>query len=88
MKLIDISGATVGAIPAKTYNGSSQKPAPTVTYDDETLKSGTDYSVSYKNNLYAGTATVTITGKGKLSLWARQPQSPFPAPRARSIISG
>lgn len=64
-KLIDISGATVSAIPAKTYNGSSQKPAPTVTYDDVTLKSGTDYSVSYKNNLYAGTATVTITGKGK-----------------------
>ena len=65
VKLIDISGATVSAIPAKTYNGSSQKPAPTVTYADETLKSGTDYSVSYKNNLYAGTATVTITGKGK-----------------------
>ena len=30
-----------------------------------TLKSGTDYTLSYKNNTAAGTATVTITGKGK-----------------------
>ena len=29
-----------------------------------TLKSGTDYTVSYKNNINAGTATVTITGIG------------------------
>ena len=29
-----------------------------------TLKSGTDYTISYKNNINAGTATVTVTGKG------------------------
>ncbi|MBR2654499.1 MAG: fibronectin type III domain-containing protein, partial [Lachnospiraceae bacterium] len=65
-KLIDISGAEVSTIPARTYNGSSQKPVPTVKYGSATLKSGTDYSLSYKNNLNAGTeAAITITGKGK-----------------------
>ena len=29
-----------------------------------TLKQGTDYTLTYKNNKKAGTATVTITGKG------------------------
>ena len=31
------------------------------------LKSGTDYTVSYKNNINAGKAEVTITGKGSYS---------------------
>lgn len=29
-----------------------------------TLKEGTDYSLSYKNNVYPGTADITVTGKG------------------------
>ena len=39
---------------------------PVVTIKDGTkvLKSGTDYTVSYTNNLSVGKATVTITGKG------------------------
>ncbi len=44
-----------------TYNGSARKPSVTVTCSGATLKSGTDYTVSYKNNTNAGTATVTIT---------------------------
>jgi hypothetical protein len=47
-----------------TYDGSAKKPAVTITNGTTTLKADTDYTVSYKNNKNAGTATVTITGKG------------------------
>ena len=62
-----ISKATTGALAAKTYTGSALKPAPTVKFGGKTLKSGTDYTVSYKNNTNAGTATVTIAGKGNFT---------------------
>ncbi|MCD7893162.1 MAG: MBG domain-containing protein [Erysipelotrichaceae bacterium] len=48
-----------------TYTGSSIKP--TITVKDASgnkLVSGTDFSVSYKNNISVGTATVTIKGIG------------------------
>ncbi len=47
-----------------TYDGTAKKPTVTVKNGSTTLKSGTDYTVAYKNNTNAGTATVTITGKG------------------------
>ncbi len=47
-----------------TYTGSAKKPSVTVKYDGANLKKGTDYTVSYSNNTNAGTASVTITGKG------------------------
>lgn len=43
-----------------TYTGAERKP--TVTIDG--LTSGTDFTVSYSNNVKAGTATVTIRGNG------------------------
>lgn len=54
-------------VPSVTYNGKAQKPAVTVKYNNYTFKNGTDYTLSYKNNTKIGTATVTVTGKGKLS---------------------
>ena len=48
----------------QVYNGKALKPAITVKYGNKTLKKGTDYTVSYKNNKAIGTATVTVTGKG------------------------
>ncbi|WP_028509111.1 fibronectin type III domain-containing protein [Ruminococcus sp. NK3A76] len=48
-----------------TYTGKACKPAAKVTYGSKTLKEGTDYTLSYKNNTNTGTATVTATGKGK-----------------------
>ena len=62
-----ISGATVSSIGNQTYTGSAITPAITVKDGTKTLVNGTDYSVSYSNNVNAGTATVTITGKGKYS---------------------
>lgn len=47
-----------------TYNGKTKKPAVTVKVNGNTLKEGTDYTVTYKNNKNIGTATVTIKGKG------------------------
>ena len=49
------------------YTGKALKPAVTVTLGDVTLSAGTDYTVSYKNNINAGKATVTVTGKGAYS---------------------
>ena len=60
----DLGDATIAALAKQTYTGKALKPAPTVTFDMATLTAGTDYKVSYKNNTNAGTATVTVTGKG------------------------
>lgn len=46
------------------YTGAARKPSITVKNGTRTLKSGTDYTVSYSNNIKAGTATAKITGKG------------------------
>ena len=62
-----IAKATIAAIAAQTYTGSQLKPKPTVKDGTKTLKSGTDYTVAYKNNVSKGTATVTIKGKGNYS---------------------
>ena len=58
-----LSGATVSKISDKSYTGNYIKPKVKVTYQGKTLKQDTDYTVEYKDNLYVGTATVTITGK-------------------------
>ena len=39
-------------------------PAAKVSYNGETLRNGTDYTVSYKNNKKCGTASLIIKGKG------------------------
>lgn len=47
-----------------TYTGSEIKPTVTVKDGNTTLSVNTDYTVSYSDNINAGIATVTITGKG------------------------
>jgi hypothetical protein len=49
------------------YNGSEQKPSVIVKLGDKTLVKDTDYAVSYKDNIVAGEAVVTITGIGNYS---------------------
>ena len=51
------------ALPGR-YNGKSQKPAVTVKHGGKKLASGTDYSVTYSDNVHAGTASVKVAGKG------------------------
>ena len=50
-----------------TYDGAEKKPKITVKNGKKQLTANTDYTVSYKNNINAGTASVTITGKGSYS---------------------
>ncbi len=67
VKPVDISKATVTGVADKTYTGKAISQTPTVKLKvngtNVTLKNGTDYTLSYKNNVNMGTATVTITGK-------------------------
>ena len=60
---VNISKCAV-TVKDQTYTGKALKPALTVKYGKAKLVKGTDYTVSYKNNKGAGTATVTLTGKG------------------------
>ncbi len=62
---VDLSSVTVSSIANQTYTGKAIKPSLTVKYGSNTLSSGTDYTASYSSNTNAGTATVTLTGKGK-----------------------
>ena len=62
-----LTAPTISSVSDKTYTGSAIKPAPTVKDESKTLKLNTDYTLSYKNNVNAGTATVTVTFKGNYS---------------------
>ena len=60
----DIIDAIVYPIPDKVYNGLAQTFSPTVTFNDTNLVEGSDYTVSFTNNLNVGTASLTLTGIG------------------------
>lgn len=62
---VSISGAMVSLSPdSDTYDGKAKTPAVTVKIGASPLVNGTDYTVAYSNNTNAGTASVTVTGKG------------------------
>lgn len=60
-----ISSAQI-TLPAATYTytGTAFTPAITVTLQGKTLTNGTDYVVSYFDNINAGTAQIQVTGCG------------------------
>lgn len=63
----DISpGLTITGINDKgyAYTGSEIKPTITVKNGTTTLRLGTDYTLTYSNNINPGTGKITITGKG------------------------
>ena len=86
---IDLSAAVVTAS-NQTYNGSAKTPSPTVTLNGNVIPS-TGYDVSYSNNTNAGTATITITGKGDYTGTAygtftiNKAAPTYTAPTARSL---
>ncbi len=66
--IIDISTAEITGINASyTYTGSGIRPVPVVTVKGKVLTKDKDYTVTYKNVLDAGTATVTVTGMNNYS---------------------
>ena len=62
-----LTASMVRDIAAQTYTGSPIVPGLTVKDGETALSKDTDYTVKYQNNLNAGTATVTLTGKGNYS---------------------
>lgn len=62
-----VKHGNIAAIPDQTFTGSAIEPEITVTDGENTLTLGTDYTVSYSDNINAGTATAKITGKGNYS---------------------
>ncbi len=65
---VDIASATITLSgSAFVYNGKAFEPAIVVKQGEQTLTENTDYTVSYQNNVHAGTARVTITGSGNYS---------------------
>ena len=70
MRQASIESAVITGVSDKTYSGLPQTQDPTVKIGGNTLKkgtltNGTDFTLSYSNNVNAGTATVTVTGTGK-----------------------
>lgn len=72
---LDAEDIVLKQVSGFTYDGTKQKPSVTVQryvkpdsygtgMDKGDLTEGTDYAVTYKDNVNAGTATVTITGIG------------------------
>lgn len=63
----EISGCTFAPIADVTYNTKAHTPEVTVAISGRTLEADKDYTVSHASNINAGTATVTVTGKGNFT---------------------
>ncbi|MDO4807621.1 MAG: BspA family leucine-rich repeat surface protein [Coriobacteriales bacterium] len=59
-----IASASVSGLASQTYTGKAYTPKPTVKVGSVALALNTDYTLSYKDNTNAGTATVTVKGTG------------------------
>ena len=82
-----ISKATVTNIVKKTYTGDALTQKPVVKLNGKTLKSGTDYKLSYKNNKKVGKATMTITGTGKYTGALNKTFSIVPKPTTMTSLA-
>ncbi len=60
----DLSGAAVTGIRSMQYTGDAVTQNPVVKLGGKTLAAGTDYYVTYNNNVEIGTATLTVRGRG------------------------
>jgi len=59
-----ITSASIAAVKVQSYAGKAVTPKLTVKVGKRTLKAGTDYKVTYKNNGNRGIATATVIGIG------------------------
>ena len=80
----DITKSAISGISTKTYTGKNITQSVKVKYNGKTLKSGTDYTVSYRNNINAGTASVVITGKGS---YTGTKTASFQIARAKAVLT-
>ncbi|MDO4308131.1 MAG: Ig-like domain-containing protein [Eubacteriales bacterium] len=66
-KKTGMSECKIAAISSQVYTGKAIQPAVTVTYGKTTLTRDKDYTLTYSGNINAGTAKVTVKGKGDYS---------------------
>lgn len=52
------------AVTAYSYDGKAKTPSVSVVLNGKTLTAGTDYTVTYKNNINIGTASAIVAGTG------------------------
>ena len=64
LKRTSLKKATISKLSNMSYAGKALTPEPTVKLGGKTLTKDADYKLRYANNVNAGTATVTIIGKG------------------------
>lgn len=64
IKPIDLSDSTVTGVKNATYTGKEITQEPVVSVGSAVLTKGEDYDEVYSDNVNAGTATLTIIGKG------------------------
>lgn len=67
IKAPSVANATVTSIADQSYTGYAITPALTIYLNNILLREGTDYRLTYSNNINMGIATVTITGIGAYS---------------------
>ncbi|MCR5145583.1 MAG: fibronectin type III domain-containing protein [Lachnospiraceae bacterium] len=63
----NINSCTVTQLINNTYVASALNPPVTIVYNNEELESGKDYTATYSNNTFPGTATVEIVGTGNFT---------------------
>ena len=64
---INLADAVTEPIPSQIYTGKAITPIPVLYYEGKELVFTVDFSLSYKNNVEVGEATVTMHGKGKFN---------------------
>ena len=64
---VDISVAEVEVSGTYVYTGKDVVPLVTVRCNGQQLRAGVDYGLTFQNNVYAGEASVTVTGRNLYS---------------------
>jgi hypothetical protein len=64
---INLADAVTEPLPTQIYTGKAITPIPVMYYEGEELVFAVDFSVTYKNNVEVGEATVIMHGKGRFS---------------------
>ena len=59
-----VTAVMIDDIPAREYTGEKIEPTPAVKDGAKALTEGKDFTFSYSGNVKAGTATLTVTGRG------------------------
>ncbi len=75
-----VVGQTEGA--TYYYTGKAVSPSVKLYEGNKLLKKNTDYTVKYQNNIRAGEATVTVTGKGNYAGVIKQSYTIMPKDKA------